>query len=513
MSSQTHIPLPSSSLANEYTNGQTTSPRSALKPLPFERIDTHSIKQQLHDVLGEDGLPYWKALNGYLQGQLGRGELEGMVKSWFKGDKLDLHNTLLLSLLNNASIPPTLYTPITASSSKKRKAVSYDDPEYDIDEEHIESKSRVQKWIMGINGRERARIRRSVLGKNANDTEEHVELDEGLTTKRASGWGAIHNNMHTTPLALPSRHLPSAAQLSLRLSQYAKTHGLSLASDSSGEVGEFLAVGLDNHLEDILHSVVHLTACNRPGIGTIRIPQKTTPSHNASVGSNGVGLGDVNANESGPGDGTTQQEDRHRPSRNSDIPKANLNGLNHLMTLNPNLHPQISPALYKLHSGQTHPTESDLDKSPRTNESVSSSSTPLTLTNGHNTLSASSSLSQADNQYGYGQSPYQQIGKNRNTTDSNGITSGNGDTSLSQQENQRQNQKMIITGTGARTKADKIQARLLDSGLLRIDNTKTGDEAAAAATTTTTTTTRKDKKHTLHWKYEDPAVLLKDFLG
>lgn len=50
------------------------------------RIDIHAIKQELHDVLGEAGLPYWKSLNAYLVGQLGRGELEEMVRGWLKGD-------------------------------------------------------------------------------------------------------------------------------------------------------------------------------------------------------------------------------------------------------------------------------------------------------------------------------------------------------------------------------------------------------------------------------------------
>ncbi|WWC70627.1 uncharacterized protein I206_104578 [Kwoniella pini CBS 10737] len=456
MSPQSHLPFSSSSLVNSYQNGQLSNPKTVQKPIPFERIDTHSIKQQLHDVLGEDGLPYWKALNGYLLGQIGRGELEGMVKSWFKGDKLDLHNTLLLSLLNNASIPPTLYTPITASSSKKRKRVGYDDVEFDIDEEHIEPKLRVQNWIMGINGRERARIRRSVLGKNANNAEEEVEIDENISNKRAGGWGTIQQNTHSTPLALPSRHLPSSTQLSLRLSQYAKIHGLTLAPDSSHEIGEFLAVGLDNHLEDMLHSVVHLTASNRPGIGTVHIPSKKSSQDSK----------DIKANE-----GNNQNDDIGK------IPKADLNGINHLMILNPNLHPQISPALYKLQSGQIHPTES-----PTTLKDSNTSSTEL---NGK--LSEEFTPLPTPNGLGYGQSPYENYKR---------IITDNSSSSITQTEKQKMESSKI-------TKSEIMQARLLESQLLKIDNTKTGDEAS----------TKKDKKHTLHWKYEDPAVLLKDFLG
>lgn len=54
-------------------------------PIPFQRIDTHQIKQQLYDALGEAGLPYWKALNGYLLGQVGRDELVALVRGWLKG--------------------------------------------------------------------------------------------------------------------------------------------------------------------------------------------------------------------------------------------------------------------------------------------------------------------------------------------------------------------------------------------------------------------------------------------
>jgi transcriptional coactivator HFI1/ADA1 len=49
------------------------------------RVDLSTIKQDLHDALGENGLPYWKALNGYLLGQIGKSEMESMVKGWLKG--------------------------------------------------------------------------------------------------------------------------------------------------------------------------------------------------------------------------------------------------------------------------------------------------------------------------------------------------------------------------------------------------------------------------------------------
>lgn len=58
------------------------------KPLPpLEPVDTQAVKQELHDALGENGLPYWKAMNGYLLGQVGKVELEGMVRRWLPKER------------------------------------------------------------------------------------------------------------------------------------------------------------------------------------------------------------------------------------------------------------------------------------------------------------------------------------------------------------------------------------------------------------------------------------------
>jgi hypothetical protein len=77
--SHSYGPLPSLLSQNQ---GQPHRPRH----LPqFQRADIHAIKQELHDVLGENGLPYWKALNGYLLGQIGREEMMSLVGGWLKG--------------------------------------------------------------------------------------------------------------------------------------------------------------------------------------------------------------------------------------------------------------------------------------------------------------------------------------------------------------------------------------------------------------------------------------------
>ncbi|WVQ65921.1 uncharacterized protein L199_004099 [Kwoniella botswanensis] len=410
------------------------------KPIPFERIDTHSIKQQLHDVLGEDGLPYWKALNGYLLGQLARSELEGMVRGWFKGDKLELHNTLLLSLLNNASIPPTLYTPIpTTLSARKRKRVSYDDVEYDVDEEAIQPKLRVTQWISGLNGRERMRIKRSVLGKNGNGgLEDGSGANEGLVTggRRASAWGG-QSNFFPPSTSNPTRHLPSSAQLSLQLSQYAKIHGLGLAPDSTAEIGEFLAVGLDSHIQDMLYGLIQLTGHDRPGISTVRLSKDQDHS-----------------NEDGEKNDEMQVSTKMKKEETDESPKVDLNSLNHLLMLNPTLNPTISPSIYKLKSGQISSTQDTTIPTSLKDTNInggSQSSSPVTSTSN----------------------------RNRNNDNNN----------------------------GNKPRSEVITNRLLENSLLKLDNITTTAPGGAGADQ------KKEKKHTSHWKYEDPAVLLKDFLG
>lgn len=56
-------------------------------PSYYKHSDIDGVKQELHDALGENGLPYWRALRGYLLGQIGRGELEAMIRAWLDGRK------------------------------------------------------------------------------------------------------------------------------------------------------------------------------------------------------------------------------------------------------------------------------------------------------------------------------------------------------------------------------------------------------------------------------------------
>jgi transcriptional coactivator HFI1/ADA1 len=51
---------------------------------------------------------------------------------------------------------------------------------------------------------------------------------------------------------------------------------------------------------------------------------------------------------------------------------------------------------------------------------------------------------------------------------------------------------------------EEITQRLMEENLLKLDKAGKDGEGEGG---------KKDKKHGLHWKYEDPAMILKDILG
>ncbi|RXK41652.1 hypothetical protein M231_01152 [Tremella mesenterica] len=393
-------------------------PPSILDPIQtdyFETLDPALIKQELHDVLGVNGLPYWKAMNGYLLGQLGRAEVLDMIRDFLKGKDLTLHNRLLMSLLQSASDSSSLSP--GALLRKRRRAGEQDG--FDMDDTHIEPSTRVQTWLSGITARDRVRIRRTVLGQ---DKENGVNEDgdgDGASTNGISKNKRNPFSQAILPRLAPSqRLLPSSIQLYQRLSTLAQASGLTLAPEGEHDIGEFMAVSMDAHLSDVLHSLVHLTGRNTPG--TIRLGRKRRRSHSS--------------NEVTP-----------EPFVDGYIPKPDLSSLQSLFTLAPGLHPQASPALYK--------------------------------------LSSSLAESQKENQAGGVDGVYTG-GKTARRTD--GMKSP--DRSFS-----------------GNTQDAKV-AELAEKGLLKVDKAGRQSEAGEEGG-------KKAKKHTLHWLYEDPALILKDVMG
>jgi transcriptional coactivator HFI1/ADA1 len=260
------------------------------------------------------------------------------------------------------------------------------------------------------------------------------------------------------PLALSSRHLPSSHQLSHRLGQLAKAYDLTLAPDAFAEIGDFMAVGMDAHLGDILHGIVHMTGRERPGEDTIRVPKGIKPEPDLDPLEMGI---DVHGSDGHAGfvDSIKREADPTNAYTYTEMPKPDIETFQNLFLMMPGLHPQASPALYRLETSLTR-AEADLNN-PVKMERKPSPSLPPSPKIGDMTLGMTVPTSP---------------------------------------------KKAMAIGRTTANRAEAVAKELLESGLLKLDKAGRQSEPGEAEG-------KKDKKHNLHWKYEDPALILRDILG
>lgn len=362
-----------------------------------------------------------------------------------------------------------------------------DAPDFDSDPTFIEPRQRVQHWVMGMGGRERDRVRRAV---------EHVE-DENAEVAPAGGAGALDGADDTNalkrtwsvfnsggklqtnktlvasltlvpgatqaPLSQASKSIPSAKQLGSRMSAVAKSCGLNVSPESSREIGEFMGVGLDTHLGDVLHSVVHLTARDRPGGETIRVP--------LGVKTNGA----VNGADPRP------------PPTDKPMPPPTLQTMQYLFNLAPSLHPLQSPTLYKLEGSIS---EAQVENSmPPGRPTRRAATMPLSMT-----------------------TPVQTTVPLAGGTVASGALTASPVAMTAALSGNPAGVMPAAPGTmpgaaagGPVAKMDGTVQTLVNTGLLKIDKAGHGEDGAVDR--------KREKKHNLHWKYEDPALILKDLLG
>lgn len=96
-----------------------------------------------------------------------------------------LHNKLLSSLLTNASIPSHDGTSSSLQQRRKRQRPSVNDPDFDVDDTLIESKRRVEGWVMNLGKKERARVKKALAG-----AAEHGALGVAAAAEKDM-WGGI----------------------------------------------------------------------------------------------------------------------------------------------------------------------------------------------------------------------------------------------------------------------------------------------------------------------------------
>lgn len=243
-----------------------------------------------------------------------------------------------------------------------------------------------------------------------------------------------------------------------------------------------MAVGMDAHLSDTLHSIVHLTAKGRPGDETIRLPgglQHLTAGSGLQDYSAVNGHADPTSSEAGPSGAPRDA------GRSKDMPRPDLQTFQYLFELNPTLHPQESPTIYKLKNSHSL-VEAELSHPHSAPRQYPVPSSPMTM-NGNALVNGAADAAGANGSASHATASTTPARMPPQLTPVPSATSR--------------------FGAGPH-KAEIVAKELLDNGLLKLDKTgRQGDGADGEATG------RKDRKHNLHWKYEDPAVILKDILG
>lgn len=209
-----------------------------------------------------------------------------------------------------------------------------------------------------------------------------------------------------------------------------------------------MGVGLNAHLGDMLHSVVHLTGRDRPGEDTMRVP---------------LGVKSPNI--------TSREAAAAHP-----VPPPSLQTLQALFTVTPSLHPQASPALYKLESGLTIAEAENMNPPGPSRRATMPppmrTATPVQPAVGLPQPLPGSALALTG-----------PLPSHQNVSPAKAAST--------------------LHAAAGQGKIDTVSQTLQDTGLLKLDKAghRDGDDS------------KREKKHNLHWKYEDPALILKDLLG
>ncbi|CAG8502935.1 16170_t:CDS:2 [Cetraspora pellucida] len=281
---QANIPIPSL-MNNVRRNGD-----SPQRPLPdhderFDhvtyigigktRIDTYQIKQQLTEFLGDNAHPYWDAFKKFIYCKIRRQDFERIVRPSLDSEHLELHNMLLLGILNNCLCndpPPPQNYPVTQPRKRGRDDEFHEQSDGSPDPK----KRRIKELVMSLPREERERIKS--LRKDLNGiTTMPDPMATILPVPRSEQLPLFDYNDQQNvikPQLNPERvqtcremkALPDSNTLYNRILEIARANGLQNISE---DCASLLNYGLESHLKNIIGNVLQKTrASNSLGINS-----------------------------------------------------------------------------------------------------------------------------------------------------------------------------------------------------------------------------------------------------
>ncbi|KAF8308221.1 hypothetical protein DL93DRAFT_2087244 [Clavulina sp. PMI_390] len=185
----------------------------------------NSVKAQLAQLLGSNGLPYWRALSDFLAGKTSRTEFEKDMRQWINTPELvQLHNSLLTAMLVTSQIDNSKDSTSPASSSqpsrkKRRRVLPHQDPA-----------PRLRRWIVGLKKAERDRIR--TISSSASSSSGSPYIQDEIKLERPIALRREYQNpagaMPHVPLSSQTRALPSTQNIGARISLIAAQHNMKI---------------------------------------------------------------------------------------------------------------------------------------------------------------------------------------------------------------------------------------------------------------------------------------------
>ncbi|CAG8524606.1 11189_t:CDS:2 [Paraglomus occultum] len=267
----------------------TTTPQRPIGPfehIPRQqngRYDAVAIKVKLMESLGEKATRYWGQLKKYLIGKLSIGELRDVATNLLTKEQMELHNTLILAIIHNASQKESPPPDIQANGPWKRKHGFGDDDDDRTATQSDAKRRRLKRLVMSLPREERERIKMIRVRIMGSFPLPYLPTEVSASptqVKERSYHDAFTQSLPHPPIRqklpvfalpdfvpIPPKHvddmrpqtcqemlaLPDADALKRRLIHIAQANGLASIQD---ECVPFMRFALESHLKNILGNAI-----------------------------------------------------------------------------------------------------------------------------------------------------------------------------------------------------------------------------------------------------------------
>ncbi|KAM0790739.1 hypothetical protein ACM66B_004594 [Microbotryomycetes sp. NB124-2] len=154
------------------------------------RADVVSLKLEMASLLSPaDGQLYWQAMTGFMTGRINRRELDHVLHKTlgYSGEAVQLHNTLLLSILYNTTrnAGPPLSARHSGWHKRRRDGTGADQPNVSNSK-----KQRLKATVMAIGKRERAELK-AIAYASKKDASAERERDKDVALAKLASLGSV----------------------------------------------------------------------------------------------------------------------------------------------------------------------------------------------------------------------------------------------------------------------------------------------------------------------------------